>query len=426
MQVPGPPYFLNLDMTQGKQYELNQLQAGQGTVKMDDPTGLLIPPGSGNFAGINSGTLVRLRMFWQGGNGYPSVSSPYFVPFSGFIERIPPAWDTGTYRGFTEATLVDGWAYCQAVLNSILRTEVLYDGPYAYWPLGDAQGATYASNIAPGNANAIVQVPSKYGAGTATAAFGADGSGDPRRLHRHPVVHGAVLCRGGGSGRDGVESRPHCRPCSPPGYSLYCQDPGFPAVRTGSRSKAGSSSPTRSVPGRDPVGHQGRPKARSWNRIVDTTGNLWLSTWDVNGNLVTTLVDDSGLTSGRPKFFMTWPSRGTAAINGWDAYVNGTLFASSASTPNLAPEFAWISARRPGGPVRDRRHVERQRRPHRDLPARPARRSGSPSHYYAGCDRAAAGTGRRAGWNGCSPRPGTRAGGSSSPPPPRTRTSRQR
>lgn len=52
---------------QGRQYTLDSLQAAQGTMTLDNPDQALIPPGSGDYAGIDSGTPFRTRMAWPGG-----------------------------------------------------------------------------------------------------------------------------------------------------------------------------------------------------------------------------------------------------------------------------------------------------------------------------------------------------------------------
>lgn len=341
--VASPPRFLTFSVTQGKQYELDQLQAAQGAMALDNPDGALIPPGTGAFAGIDSGTPLRLRMVWAGGNGYPANPVPWYVVFSGFFERWPQAWDTNTQRGITETTLVDGWAYCQAVLNSILRVEILADGPYAYWPLGDAQGATYASNIAQGNTNPLIQVVSRFGASTAVAAFGADGSAIPGDSTSTPYATGPSTSGFGTTGGTLWQQTGLPAAYSNFGYTLYCEDSAFPPMFNGLTIE-GWFQLTDTTTFADSVlwvikGSRG-PVMQLY---VDTSGFLQLSTWDVTGNLVTTVVDDSqSYLSPFPVFHtaVTWDG----GVFGWSAYVNGTLLASSAFPPDLAPNFTWISA----------------------------------------------------------------------------------
>jgi hypothetical protein len=65
--TPVTARSLDFSVQQGRQYQLAALQTGSGAVALDNPDGSLIPPGSGGFAGIDSGTPFRLRMDWQGG-----------------------------------------------------------------------------------------------------------------------------------------------------------------------------------------------------------------------------------------------------------------------------------------------------------------------------------------------------------------------
>lgn len=95
---------LALQVQQGRQYTLSQLQAAQGTILLDDPDGALIPPGTGSFAGIDSGTPLRRRCYWPGsawqvqfsGNG--STSSPQLqssgsqVPVTPGVTYTAPVW----------------------------------------------------------------------------------------------------------------------------------------------------------------------------------------------------------------------------------------------------------------------------------------------------------------------------------------------
>jgi hypothetical protein len=80
--TPTTARYLKMDVTQGRQYELAQLSTGEGTLLLDNPDGALLPPGTGSFAGITSGTPYRLRTAWPGGawqvsfHGDGSTSGP--------------------------------------------------------------------------------------------------------------------------------------------------------------------------------------------------------------------------------------------------------------------------------------------------------------------------------------------------------------
>jgi hypothetical protein len=378
---------LMTQMTQGKQYMLDQLQTGQGQVTLDDPDQALIPPGSGDFAGIDSGTPYRTRMMWAGGswsvqwsgdgvtafpqldtgasipadpgtnytasawlacstdygsgvyvnllffsssfafladnvgsmvttpvaglstvsgiappttawcavviqaggtpasslvfyaqaaypvpqpslgadayvaipsaasftaeNGAtldvlnpwaysrtgPPVATPWFIPLAGYFQRWPPSWDANTYRGQSQATTADIWAYANRQLKSSLREEQLTDHPYAYWPLADAEedinlrSTTGASNYAPGNTNVLNVTLSKNGNnnGQAAQAFGQNADGLPgdqvttittsSRTSASPGMWGQTFSSAGSSNTIG--------------YCLQVQDTNFPPITTG-------------------------------------------------------------------------------------------------------------------------------------------------------------------------------------------------
>lgn len=342
VQVADPPRFLNFAVTSGKQYELDQLQAAQGTLQLDNPDGALIPPGEGKYAGIDSGTPVRLRMIWAGGGLFPVNTTPHYVVWSGFFERWPQAWEQNTQRGQTETTLIDGWAYCQAVLNSILRVEILNDGPYAYWPCGDAQGALNASNIAPGNTNVLVQVTSRYGASTATAAFGADGSAIPGDSTSNPYTQGPAGSGYGTSGGTvwGQSGLPTA--LSLFGFTLYCEDSGYPPLSAGVTIEGWFQFTDTTTYQNSVLWVIKGSKGPIMQLYVDTSGFLWLATWDVTGANVNTLIDGTQSYLAPMPFFhtaVTWDG----GVNGWGVYVNGTLLATSAVVPNLPPSFSWIS-----------------------------------------------------------------------------------
>ena len=343
VRVADPPRFLNFAVTSGKQYELDQLQAAQGTLQLDNPDGALIPPGTGSFTGIDSGTPVRLRMIWPGGGVFPVNLTPHYVVFSGFFERWPQAWDTNTQRGLTETTLVDGWAYCQAVLNSILRIEILYDAPYAYWPCGDAQGAVTASNIAPGNTNPLVQVTSRYGASTAVAAFGAGSSSIPGDSTSSPYASGPSGSGYGTTGGTLWEQTGLPAAYSNFGFTLYCEDSGYPALSDGVTVEGWFALLDTTTYADSVLWVIKGSTGPIMQLFVDTGGFLWLSTRDVTGSVVTTLIDGSrSYLSPMPIFHtaVTWDG----GVEGWNVYVNCVLLASSAVVPVLAPTFTWISA----------------------------------------------------------------------------------
>lgn len=215
---------LALSIKQGKQYSLGSLSAGQGTITLDSPDGATIPPGTGIFAGIDSGMPVRRRVI------IPQLASPHYVAFNGFYRRSPWAMDPALYRGKTTAELTDAWGYAAGQLNSMAINEALLDTPHSVWPATDPAGSSSASNLAPGNSLPLTQVVSKYGGGGAVPAFGADSG-------RLPGASSAqVTASGTGAAGTGMWSQAldgNSLAYNGYGYCLACTDPGYPAISGG-------------------------------------------------------------------------------------------------------------------------------------------------------------------------------------------------
>jgi hypothetical protein len=216
------PRSLSMNFTQGRQYTAGQLQAGQGTLIIDNPDGAVIPPGSGAFAGIDSGTPVRQRVVW------PASATPYYVPFSGFFQRWPFNIEDGMLRGQAQATIQDVWAYAAGTLDSMVREEYLLDAPYALWPMDDAAGATSAANLATGNSSPLALITSKYGSGGGTATFGSSTGallGDSSAQ---------ITSSGQAGGAAGVFNQVLGTPGNAQeGSALSCTDTGYPPVSGG-------------------------------------------------------------------------------------------------------------------------------------------------------------------------------------------------
>jgi hypothetical protein len=215
---------LSMSMGQGRQYTLSQLTAGQGTMTMDNPDGALIPPGTGIYSGIDSGTPVRRRVI------IPASHTPHYIAASGYFRRLPWNMDTGTYRGQTQAELCDIWAYANVTLNSMAVEECLLDSPRSLWPLTDAAGSTGGSNLAPGNSLALAQAVSKYGAGGATAAWGTNTT----------ALVGATSGKTKGSVKTSGSSGMWQQTLAGTslayngyGYCLQCTDTAFPSISGG-------------------------------------------------------------------------------------------------------------------------------------------------------------------------------------------------
>jgi len=221
---------LSLSIRQGKQYSQGTLNAGQGVLALDNPDGALIPPGTGSFAGIDSGTPVRRRVTWPGVAGGPANPTPNYVAFSGYLRRWPFSLDTAMLRGQAQAELTDTWGYGAGPLNSMAIEECLLDSPHSLWPVTDPAGSSGASNIAPGNGIPLTQVTSKYGAGGASAAFGASSGGLIGASSAKVTQSGAS---GGGTGMWQQKLTGNSLGVSGYGYCLQAVDAAYPAISGG-------------------------------------------------------------------------------------------------------------------------------------------------------------------------------------------------
>jgi len=219
---------LSMSIQQGRMYSLGQLQAGQGTIVLDDPDGALIPPGSGSYAGIDSGTPLRRRVTWPGLPGSPALS-PHYVAFSGFIRRWPWNMDEALYRGKVQAEIADIWAYGSGQLNAMGIEECLLDDPHSLWPLTDPPGSTGAGSVVP-NGAPLPLVESKFGNGGSVVTWGAN-SGALRGMSSAQVTSSGAP--GGASGMFSQQLAGDSLSYSGFGYALVATDSAFPAVTDG-------------------------------------------------------------------------------------------------------------------------------------------------------------------------------------------------
>jgi hypothetical protein len=219
---------LALSITQGKQYSLGQLQAGQGTITLDDPDGALIPPGTGSYAGIDSGTPLRRRVIWPGLPGSPNLT-PNYVAFSGYFRRWPWNMDEQLLRGQVQAEVSDAWAYGNGPLNSMAVEECLLDSPHSLWPLTDPPGSTGAGNLV-ANGAPLPLVTSKFGDGGATVTWGASSGALPGMSSAQVTASGAS---GGASGMFSQQLAGASLSAPGYGYALAASDPAYPPVSGG-------------------------------------------------------------------------------------------------------------------------------------------------------------------------------------------------
>jgi hypothetical protein len=221
---------LALSIQQGRQYSLGQLQAGQGTITLDDPDGSLIPPGTGAYAGIDSGTPLRRRVIWPGLPGGAASPTPNYVAFSGYFRRWPWNMDASMLRGQVQAEIADAWAYGNGQLNAMAVEECLLDNPHSLWPLTDPPGSTGAGNLVP-NGAPLPLLTSKFGDGGATVTWGAN-SGALTGMSSAKVT--ASGTSGGAAGMYSQDLGTGTALSTPGyGYALAASDSSYPPVSGG-------------------------------------------------------------------------------------------------------------------------------------------------------------------------------------------------
>jgi len=138
--------------------------------------GIVYPLGPWNTT-FSTATILS-QSAWSANALGPPNPTPWYVPFSGFVERLPQQWDE-TWRGFTAATITDMWTSLQENMQPILPAEMLADAPQSVWPCTDLPGSLVASNLAPGNSNPMFVRAAKSGVPSLTQAFGANAGALP-------------------------------------------------------------------------------------------------------------------------------------------------------------------------------------------------------------------------------------------------------
>lgn len=150
----------------GRQYELDKLQAGTGSLTLRNNDGAFDPTNGSSIYAPNVVPYVPFRVLatWAG------VTRPVFT---GFVERWPQSWDDTRY-GHSVAACVDTLAPLAATtLLSAVSNEILQDAPYAYWPCSEGQQSPVAGNLSGNTQNPLAIRASQVGTTGTTGQFGA-------------------------------------------------------------------------------------------------------------------------------------------------------------------------------------------------------------------------------------------------------------
>lgn len=314
--------FLGLrQWVQGRQYTLAQLQAGQGTLVLDNPDYALTPPGSGAFSGIDSGAPWRVRVAVLG------QPCPWYVLASGFAQRLPPSWPA-VMRGQVQATVTDAAGYLGRSLRSAFSADGLEDGPWGSWRCDDPAGSLAAASEVPGNPLPLVVTLSKYGTGGATQAFGQNSGALPGNLSTVLTASGITAAAGGGMWGQTLPSATFS-PAGTLGYFLSLASGSFPQIANGMAIEmwfqTQAPALTSYVPTLFAMGSSGR-LAAGLSVLPPASGNGLQFVSSTGSGIAATGI-------GSVNYYATSPGPLTQVgfnftTSGWICYVNGVSVAS--------------------------------------------------------------------------------------------------
>jgi hypothetical protein len=250
--VPLTGRALASQFTQGRQYTLDQLQAGQGTMTLDNPDQALIPPGSGAFAGIDSGTPFRTRCAWLGG--------AWQVQFTGNGTTTTPQCASPNVPASPGQTWSwSAWLACSAPYASGVQVQLIFRNS------GGGIISTFTSPNVTGTAPVLATATGTAPAGTTQMNVKLSVNGTPASS---VVFYGAA---------------------APPGTAWVQVPPGVAWIAEG-----GASVTTLAPWQEDP---RGAPSITPW--YIDSAGYFqrWPPTWDpdlLRGQTIATTTDAWG------------------------------------------------------------------------------------------------------------------------------------
>lgn len=164
-------------------------------VMMDSPGGLTITRGRSDQYSTVSGSVANFVLDNQDGRFTPErAASPYYPNvvnekrvrisvtdgvttwrrFYGFIDVMTPSWSPGGFHSVVNVTCVDWFKFLsKARLRNIISSEYMALNPFAYYPLGDAEGSDRAANLADSDHPAFVTGKTvTFGVGTGPGTDG--------------------------------------------------------------------------------------------------------------------------------------------------------------------------------------------------------------------------------------------------------------
>lgn len=122
-----------IDAETGRSYELAGPESGTIQLWLNNQTGVFNPSNTSSpfYPNIRPETPIRIIATW---------ANEVFPVAYGFVDKWPQTFDT-PQMGFVNTQASDAMGVlANLTMYSALQSEILFDQPYAYWPLGDSYG----------------------------------------------------------------------------------------------------------------------------------------------------------------------------------------------------------------------------------------------------------------------------------------------
>lgn len=200
-----------ITMSRGRGYELTQPEAGDGSIWFDNHDGALTPLNSASsfFPNVVLECPVRVTAIWN--NRLYGVGK---IAVDKWPQQWPnPQWGMSPMEGSDAMGVL-----ANLTMFSAYQSEVLLDGPYAYWTCdesyGEANGLPFG-NLAPANQKPLLGVDGTFSTPKAT-----------------PLQTGQTLNMQGDTG-SGIGVSSGSNNATLPSAGALCVDPGLPQPANG-------------------------------------------------------------------------------------------------------------------------------------------------------------------------------------------------
>ena len=152
-----------ISVTRGRQDEHSEVSPSTCTLTLDNSDGRFTPgrTGSPYYPNVKKGRRIRVSV---------THNSVTYRRFTGYIDEWPVNWaDARAAASFVTITASSRLARLGrgAELASIIEEEYFLDGPRAYYPFGEPEGATQAGNV-----STTSQPPMSFAGSGASPVFG--------------------------------------------------------------------------------------------------------------------------------------------------------------------------------------------------------------------------------------------------------------